>query len=99
VAAEGYTLMHPAVAQKVLGQLRPAAAAGLHQDDRAHGLTSREREVLTLIARGRTNREIAADLCVSEKTVKTHISNIFSKLQVSERTQAALYAVRHGLAS
>jgi DNA-binding NarL/FixJ family response regulator len=60
-------------------------------------LTPREREVLAQLARGRSNREIARALTVSEKTVKTHVSSILSKLGVPDRTQAALYAVRHGL--
>jgi NarL family two-component system response regulator LiaR len=62
-------------------------------------LTERETEVLRLIAQGRANKEIAAALVIGEKTVKTHVSNILSKLGVSSRTQAALYAVRSGLVS
>ncbi|MFL7792844.1 MAG: response regulator transcription factor, partial [Anaerolineae bacterium] len=61
-------------------------------------LTRRETEVLRLLARGRSNKEIAADLSIVEKTVKTHVSNILGKLGVSSRTQAALYAIRIGLA-
>jgi len=60
-------------------------------------LTEREREVLAEIARGRSNREIARALVVSEKTVKTHVSAILMKLDLQDRTQAALYAVRHNL--
>jgi DNA-binding NarL/FixJ family response regulator len=58
-------------------------------------LTAREREVLDQLARGRSNREIARELHVSEKTVKTHVSSVLAKLGVQDRTQAALYAVRH----
>lgn len=59
-------------------------------------LTRREREVLALIAEGKSNREIARSLKVSEKTVKAHVSSVLSKLGVQDRTQAAVYAVRHG---
>lgn len=60
-------------------------------------LTPREKEVLAELTKGKSNREIASALFVTEKTVKTHISNIFIKLEVQDRTQAALYAVKHGL--
>ena len=65
----------------------------------AGALTPRELEVLRLIARGRSNRLIARDLALSEKTVKAHVSAILAKLDVADRTQAALYAVRHHLAT
>lgn len=60
-------------------------------------LTPREKEVLAELTKGKSNREIASALFVTEKTVKTHISNFFVKLEVQDRTQAALYAVKHGL--
>ena len=60
-------------------------------------LTGREQEVLTLVARGLTNRQIAQRLAISEKTVSVHVSNILSKLGLASRTQAALYATRVGL--
>jgi DNA-binding NarL/FixJ family response regulator len=83
-------------------QLSPQAAARLMREVRApestQQLTERETDVLKLIARGRANKEIALDLIIGEKTVKTHVSNILSKLGVQSRTQAALYAAQHGLA-
>jgi DNA-binding NarL/FixJ family response regulator len=85
--------------------LQPEVAGALLADDPAEGgagrgsvLTDREREVLGLIADGRSNREIARRLVLSEKTVKTHVSNILMKLDLADRTQAALWAVRHGMA-
>jgi len=71
---------------------RPRAVVGLD------ALTNREREVLALLGQGLSNRELAAALFVSEKTVKTHVSAVLAKLHLTDRTQAALYAVRHGLA-
>lgn len=78
--------------------LAPEAAAAIADgESRTRGsLTSREREVLTLIAEGKSNREIARALRVSEKTVKAHVSSVLAKLGVQDRTQAAVYAVRHG---
>lgn len=71
----------------------------LNEKDRENGtgLTSRELEVLGLIAEGMLNKEIATKLCISEKTVKNHVSNIFKKLKVGDRTQAAIYAFKHNI--
>ncbi|WP_328559683.1 response regulator transcription factor [Streptomyces coelicoflavus] len=88
----GHILLQPEVAGALLSQEESSAGPG-----RAGSLTDREREVLGLIADGRSNREIARALVLSEKTVKTHVSNILMKLDLADRTQAALWAVRHGL--
>jgi DNA-binding NarL/FixJ family response regulator len=76
--------------------LAQEAAGSLVHDSRAGSLTPREREVLARIAEGRSNREIARLLSLSEKTVKAHVSAVLAKLGVQDRTQAAVYAVRHG---
>jgi len=61
------------------------------------GLTTRELEVIRLVARGRSNHEIAQELVISEKTVKTHVSNILGKLNLEDRTQLAIHAIKSGL--
>ncbi|WP_128377961.1 response regulator [Streptomyces cavernae] len=88
----GHILLQPEVAEVLLSQEETNATQG-----RGGSLTEREREVLGLIADGRSNREIARALVLSEKTVKTHVSNILMKLDLADRTQAALWAVRHGV--
>jgi DNA-binding NarL/FixJ family response regulator len=84
-------------------QLSPRAAARLMREVRTpenpETLTERETDVLRLLAEGKANKEIAHELSIGEKTVKTHVSNILSKLNVSSRTQAALHAARIGLVS
>jgi len=85
-------------------QLSPQAAARLVHEVRAPDVpptrfTERERDVLLLIATGKANKEIAAELMIGEKTVKTHVSSILSKLGAQSRTQAALYAAQFGLVS
>jgi DNA-binding NarL/FixJ family response regulator len=89
----GHVLLQPEVADALLRQDQP----GGQPQGRGSTLTERETEVLTLIADGRSNREIARALVLSEKTVKTHVSNILMKLDLADRTQAALWAVRHGV--
>lgn len=91
--ARGGSVLDPAVASRVLAEVaNPSGTdAGLDQ------LTAREREVLGLLGQGLSNRDLAAALFVAEKTVKTHVSSILSKLHLTDRTQAALFAVRHGL--
>jgi two-component system, NarL family, response regulator LiaR len=88
----GEALLAPSVATMLVEQL----AAADEPRDRDE-LTPRERDVLAHLARGRPNKVIARDLGVSERTVKTHVSNILGKLGLTDRTQAAVYAVRHGL--
>ena len=93
-AAAGQALVDPAVAARLLREVAaPTASPVTGIDD----LTAREREVLMLLASGRTNRQIARSLGVAEKTVKTHVSHVLGKLGVADRTQAALAAVRAGL--
>ncbi len=95
-AYRGEVILCPIIAKKVLqhfGRDRKPQQPGLPYE----GLTPRELEVLQLAADGLSNKEIAGRLVISEKTVKNHIANIFSKLQVNDRTQAILYALRKGL--
>ena len=93
-AHAGEALLDPRVAarlvERIAGRER-SASTGLDE------LTRREREVLELIARGRSNKQIALELGVAEKTVKTHVGHLLAKLGVADRTQAALLAVREGL--
>jgi NarL family two-component system response regulator LiaR len=97
----GKVQLHPEVAKKLMlavAEKESSTARGAAIDPE-NNLTERECEVLQLIADGMNNREIAAKLVISEKTVKTHVSNILSKLHLDDRTEAAIYALRHGAAS
>ena len=91
--ARGESLLDAAVTRNVLDKLM----AGKSKKDDAGNLTEREREVLSLIAEGATNKEIAAKLVVSENTARNHVSHILGKLGFSRRSEAAAYAVRKGL--
>ena len=90
-AARGESVLQPAATARLLRELRHAAAGPLSQ------LTPRETDVLKGLAQGRSNREIAKALSVSEETVKSHVSNILAKLGLADRTQAAIYALQHHL--
>lgn len=92
-AARGEAQLHPEIAQKLMAEVTGKAAAPTPAT-----LTERETEVLRLIARGHNNQAIAAALTISHKTVKTHVSNILSKLHLADRTQAAIYALQQGIA-
>jgi DNA-binding NarL/FixJ family response regulator len=97
-AAVGASLISPTIASKVLQRVRASTAdADMAEAIRAE-LSDRELEVLKLIANGHDNAQIAATLVISPKTVKNHISNILMKLQIQNRIQAAVYAVRSGIA-
>jgi NarL family two-component system response regulator LiaR len=91
-AARGESVLQPAATARLLAELRRGPAA-----DPLGRLTPRERDVLTEVARGRSNREIARVLVVSEETVKSHVSNILAKLGLADRTQAAIFGLQRQL--
>jgi len=97
--ADGETLLNAELAASVLEEFRQAESLPEHPDHRVRELTDREEEILRHLAQGATNQEIANALEVSEKTVRNRLSEIFSKLRLNNRTQAALYALREGIAS
>jgi len=84
-------VFNQAITQKLCGEFQRLARYNPFEEP----LSRRELDVLMLIARGKTNKEIGEELFISEKTVKNHITNIFRKIQVTDRTQAALYAVKN----
>jgi len=94
----GESLIHPSVASKILAEFSLLAQKkGKKPSWEDHDLTEREVTVLRLVADGKTNKEIANNLDLSEKTVKNHVRNIFHKLQVYDRTQAAILGIRKGI--
>ena len=94
----GESLIHPSVASKILAEFSLLAQKkGKKPSWEDHDLTEREVTVLRLVADGKTNKEIANNLNLSEKTVKNHVRNIFHKLQVYDRTQAAILGIRKGI--
>jgi len=99
MVAEGGAWLDPAVTGRVLAAYRsaPTASGPAGRDPDLDALTGRELEVLELIGRGRTNGEIAAELFVSEGTVKTHVNHVFTKLRLRDRAAAVVFAFDHGL--
>lgn len=93
-AAEGEAILHPQIATRVIREVQGSREREINPFTE---LTDREMEVLTLIADGRSNSEIAAQLVISESTVKGHVGNILSKLHLADRTQAAVYAWQQGI--
>jgi NarL family two-component system response regulator LiaR len=92
--ARGESRLAPDIQKRLVTGIAGPGAGGAAD---VEALTAREEDVLRCLARGRSNKEIAADLFIAEKTVKTHISSILAKLRLEDRTQAAVYAVKHGL--
>jgi NarL family two-component system response regulator LiaR len=88
----GQSVLEPEVTGKMMMKMRQKPVHNPHDE-----LTAREMEILLLVAEGKTNQEIADELFIALKTVKTHVSNILSKLGVQDRTQAVIYAFKHSL--
>jgi NarL family two-component system response regulator LiaR len=95
--ARGESSLHPTITRKLLRRFSEGEDA--RPSGPVESLTPRETEVLQLVARGYSNREIAEELVITEVTVRTHVSNVLGKLQLQSRTQAALWALRHDVAS
>lgn len=100
---QGKPQLHPDVVRRLMtavSENKPAPVHKWHElPKELHSLTEREREVLDQISRGLSNREIAEKMVISEKTVKTHVSNVLNKLGMEDRTRAAIWALKHGLGS
>lgn len=92
---KGESFLHPSIAQRVLKEFQSPAQTA----PQGEALTERETDVLKLIAQGHSNQEIAENLVLSERTVHSHVNRILTKLHLASRTQAALYALRKGIAS
>lgn len=92
-AAKGQPILESQVASKLMNRFRQGKAATAPHEE----LTEREMEVLRLIAEGKSNQDVAEDLYIGIKTVKFHVTNVLAKLGVDDRTQAAIYAIKHGL--
>ncbi|MGX6606713.1 response regulator [Micromonosporaceae bacterium Da 78-11] len=97
VVAGGEALLAPSVTRRLIAEFASRSSAARPRPAALNALTPRETDVLRLIARGRSNQEIAADLVVAEQTVKTHIGRILAKLQLRDRAQAVVFAYETGL--
>jgi len=95
--AQGKSQLHPDIANMLISHVQQDSSESETGDQNLDELTSRERDVLVQIGRGLSNKEIAAELSISPLTVKTHVSSILSKLNLADRTQAAIFAIRQGL--
>ena len=96
-AKRGEVRLHPQITQKLMEQVIHQAGSKPKSTRLIESLTDREREIVSLVAKGQNNQAIAKSLVISEKTVKTHISNILSKLDLTDRTQLAILAIQNGL--
>lgn len=95
---KGESMIHPFIAKKILGEFSQQQREDRNEKaGKPHGLSGREIEVLQGVAAGKTNKEIASDLALSEKTIKNHIRNIFHKMEVYDRTEAAIKGIREGI--
>jgi Response regulator containing a CheY-like receiver domain and an HTH DNA-binding domain len=92
--ARGESLLDPAVTERVLERIR-RIATGSSESDEISQLTSQERKILLLVAEGKTNKEIAAEVFLSDKTVKNYVSSILAKLNLERRAQAAAFVAKH----
>lgn len=97
-AAAGESVMSEAMTTKLMEQFRLGGSPAVAPPSEGDRLTPREREILSFLARGDSNKEIARSLALAESTVKIHVQNILKKLNLSSRVQAAVFAVEHGLA-
>jgi len=95
----GESPLDPEVAKRLVSRFQRPVAIPADTQTSHEALTERERDVLRLLIQGKSNKEIANELFIGDRTVKSHLSAVFQKLAVTDRTQAALYAVRHGLVS
>lgn len=95
---KGESMIHPSIAKKILHELSQKEERKKEEEPAgAHRLSAREVDVLQRVATGKTNKEIAGDLTLSEKTIKNHVRNIFHKMQVFDRTEAAIKGIREGI--